>query len=195
MAHCKRSVRSLSFGYMKIFLFLAFFISSAHAGTLAGSITDSEGIAVGNAEVRVLRAGEEIKSRDRLGTKLITEFKASAAGTFEVPGLPDGSYTVQVTADGYTGLQMQAVVSATTTSPIEIKLESIKASSDITVTVKAKKKKIKANTSTSSREVNQETIQSLPQGDQIKLPQLIAATNPGIVQGSFGQMLRYVGSV
>ena len=57
----------------------------------------------------------------------------------------------------------------------------------LTLKVKAKKNLVSGSAPSSTREINKEMIQKLPQGDDIKLPKLLATTTPGIIQGPFGQ--------
>ncbi len=57
---------------------------------------------------------------------------------------------------------------------------------ELLLEVKAKKRLIEKTSSASKIEISKETIQKLPQGDQIKLSKLLAITTPGVVEGPFG---------
>jgi len=57
---------------------------------------------------------------------------------------------------------------------------------ELLLEVKAKKRLIEKTSAASKVEISKETIQKLPQGDQIKLSKLLATTTPGIVEGPFG---------
>ena len=57
---------------------------------------------------------------------------------------------------------------------------------ELLLEVKAKKRLIEKTSAASKVEINKETIQKLPQGDQIKLSRLLAITTPGVVEGAFG---------
>jgi hypothetical protein len=52
--------------------------------------------------------------------------------------------------------------------------------------VKAKKRLIEKTSAASKVTLNQESIRRLPQGDQVRLNQLLASTTPGIIEGGFG---------
>jgi outer membrane receptor protein involved in Fe transport len=58
---------------------------------------------------------------------------------------------------------------------------------EMVVQVKAKKRLIQNNSAISSVELNKEQISKLPQGQSVSLPKLLGTTNPGVVQGAFGQ--------
>ena len=60
-------------------------------GVILGTVTDPSGAVVPGAEVTVRN----------LNTGLTTTVKTSSAGTFEVPSLPIGSYSVQVAMSGF----------------------------------------------------------------------------------------------
>jgi len=57
---------------------------------------------------------------------------------------------------------------------------------EMTIKVRAKRNLVSSAPS-STKEINKDTIETLPQGDDIKLPKLLATTIPGIIQGPFGQ--------
>ena len=54
--------------------------------------------------------------------------------------------------------------------------------------VKAKRHLVQSSASTSNTEIDQQTISTMPQREEISLPKLITTTTPGTVQGPFGQM-------
>ncbi len=58
---------------------------------------------------------------------------------------------------------------------------------EIILNVHAKKKLTQSSSSVSSSQIDKSDIEMLPQGDNIKLPKLMATTTPGIVSGPFGQ--------
>jgi hypothetical protein len=70
------------------------------SGTIFGSVKDSTGAVIPNAEVT---ATELSKGVARTTT-------SSAAGTFSLPNLPPGTYTVQVSAQGFQTLAKSGVI-------------------------------------------------------------------------------------
>ena len=59
---------------------------------------------------------------------------------------------------------------------------------ELVVEVKASKRLIEKSSTASQVNINKETIQTLPQGDQVKLSKLIASTTPGVIEGPFGAL-------
>ncbi|MFZ9594634.1 MAG: TonB-dependent receptor [Bdellovibrionia bacterium] len=59
---------------------------------------------------------------------------------------------------------------------------------ELVLEVKAKRKLIEPAQVSSRVKLTQESIRSLPQGEQVSLSQLISSTTPGVVQGPFGSL-------
>jgi len=70
------------------------------SGTIFGSVQDSTGARVSNATIT---ASEPLKGVTRTAT-------ASSTGTFSLPNLPPGTYTVDVTAPGFDTLSKSGVI-------------------------------------------------------------------------------------
>jgi outer membrane cobalamin receptor len=147
------------------------------AAGISGSVLDSQEISVGGASVKVFDTSHH----------LVKQVEAGAAGEFEIVPMAPGEYSVEVNAPGYQLFQQNVHVNAAASTQILAHLNANGKPTEMTVTVKAVKNKVAGHGATSSKEVNQDAIQSLPQGDDVKLPKLLATTMPGIVEGPFGQ--------
>ncbi len=163
---------------------LANFFSTASvagtSGSVSGTVLDQDGIAVGGAHVKILSEN---------GSTLF-EKTTGAAGDFEAYPLDFGNYTVVTEANDFNPNRFSLHIASGANAELKIQLKQNHQSSDepvMTVKVQAKRNLVSGTAPSSTREINKETIQALPQGDDIKLPKLLATTNPGIIQGPFGQ--------
>ena len=169
---------------LSIVLVIGFLTSPSFAlttGTISGTVLDAEGIAVGNAHVQVTSA---------LGV-VLKELETGGAGEYEIYPLEFGDYSVDIQANGYKAVHQAVHLASGGNAVVDARLVSSGGQSsgkEMTIEVKAKKNRVNGSATSSAREMNKEMIQNLPQGDDVKLPKLLAATNPGIVQGAFGQM-------
>ncbi len=92
----ERIAALLRFGALVSILLAATLLAFAQgaevtAGTLTGSITDASGAVLAGAQVRVSNAG----------TGLTRQAQTDSSGSFSIPQLPAGSYTVAVEAPGF----------------------------------------------------------------------------------------------
>jgi hypothetical protein len=78
------------------------------AGTVAGTVTGPDGAPVAGAEVTVLDTPRTATS--------------GADGGYEVGPLPDGEWTLRVTADGFRARQVPVAVTAGQTTPVDVQL-------------------------------------------------------------------------
>jgi outer membrane cobalamin receptor len=164
---CKEFAFGITLGNMKMFqrfLFLGcvLFTSSSYAlnqSSISGTALDSDGISVSDAKVTVFTAQIHQKVKQTV---------TGAAGDFKT--------------DVHVSSGAEAEVKATL-----ISASAKTTGKEMTITVKAKKNLVSGSAPSSTREVNQEMIQKLPEGDDVKLPKLLATTTPGIIQGPFGQ--------
>jgi outer membrane receptor protein involved in Fe transport len=150
---------------------------AATDGSLSGTVVDGDGVAVANADIKVLK--------DTAVFKIAT---ASATGEFSVFPLEFGDYVLSVTAPGFENYQAEFHAASGGSVNLEVKLSPVGKSKEMVITVRAKKHSIQSGESRSSVEINHDDVASLPQSDQIKLPKLISSTMPGVVSGSFGQL-------
>jgi outer membrane receptor protein involved in Fe transport len=163
-------------------LCVSFFAQSSHAlsqSGISGTILDDQGVAVSDAKVQVFDSAK----------KLTQESVSGAAGDFEAYPIDFGDYTVKVNAAGFAPYESQVHVSSGGTTGLNIALVAAGGAhpQELTIAVKAKKNLVSGSAAASSREVDHEMIEELPEGDDVKLPKLLATTTPGIIQGPFGQ--------
>ena len=160
-------------------------------GSISGSVTDAQGIAVPAAVV-------ELQSMD--GKHLETA-KSSTTGEFQFFSVIFGDYQVKVNSAGFLLNTTIVHVASSNDSQVKVGLVAAAGSEDNTsasapkalatemlLEVRAKRNLIQHSGGGSSTQINQEMIKRLPQGEQVSLPQLISSTTPGVVQGAFGQM-------
>ncbi|PWU10749.1 MAG: hypothetical protein C5B47_01755 [Verrucomicrobia bacterium] len=156
------------------------FAASAWAGTegsISGTVTDPQGIAVSNATVKIISAqGVALK-----------EITTSQTGEFQIFPLQFGSYDVIVNLSDFEPYKATVQVGSGGNSQIEIHLQPKVTGKEMVLEVKAKKHLIPSSAAVSSTEISHEKIETLPQGNDISLPKLLATTTPGAVQGPFGQ--------
>src|SRR5579871_3147316 len=67
--------------------------------SLSGTVTDSTGALVPNAKIETLS--------DQTGLRRQTV--SGSAGTYQIPGLPIGTYTIKVTKEGFKPLEIKNV--------------------------------------------------------------------------------------
>jgi len=159
-------------------IFLTTPVFAGTSGSISGSVSDEQGISVGGAQIQILSHDQKVARRVTSG----------GAGDFEVFPLDFGDYTVQIDAQGFAPFKTEIHIASGVAAQLQAKLVSSQTKEkEMTIEVKAKKNLVSGAAPSSTREVNKEMIQSLPQGDDIKLPKLLATTTPGIVSGPFGQ--------
>ncbi len=103
-------------------------VAQSDQGSLSGSVLDSTGALVPNAEITLTGAG----------TGVVHKTTASSSGTYHFPYLQVGIYNVTVTATGFktaeqTGVQIQV----NTTAALDITLQPGEASTTVTVVADA----------------------------------------------------------
>jgi hypothetical protein len=99
--------------------------AQAVSGTILGTVTDSGGAAVTNAQVAIVLTGQQ------------TTYNAvtNESGNFTEPDLPSGTYTVTVTAPGFKRETRENIsVITNTTARVDVTLAAGSASETITVT-------------------------------------------------------------
>ena len=149
-------------------------------GSISGVVQDSKGPIEG-ASVKVFRQNQLGKEQP------IQTVIALPSEKFHVD-LKVGDYEVLIEKPGFASYSYSVHVTSGGDSHGEFQLDPQLGSKEMVVEVKAKRRLIHTSASTSSTEINQEEIRKLPQGSEISLPKLLASTNPGVVQGAFGQL-------
>src|SRR5580692_7699165 len=85
------SARSAALGLVLALSIVLVLHAQVVGGTISGSITDSTGAAVGNAQVLV--------HNDETGNE--RHLQSGPDGRYAAPSVPVGTYTVTATADGF----------------------------------------------------------------------------------------------
>lgn len=148
-------------------------------GTVTGTVTDIAGKPVSNANVALQNAN---------GAS-VGEAKTDAQGRFSVPNLAPGTYAVAVVAPGYSNATSIATTTAGTNASVTVALTK---SDTIDVQVNAKRLDQARNgllpeTGSSIYRITQADIQSMPQGENTPLNQVLLQA-PGVADDSYGQL-------
>lgn len=150
-------------------------------GAIQGTVRDGQGAAVGGALVAVDGGGVSVSATTR------------SDGAYGVYELPFGAYQVRVAAPGFAPGLRSVDVSSGAVVPLDVSLAPVSASAQADVeaapvTVMAARLRLDRSSSVSSQTINRVQIAKLPGGDVQPLPKVLTETNPGFVQGSFGQV-------
>jgi outer membrane receptor protein involved in Fe transport len=145
-------------------------------GGVSGNVTDNQGIAVSGAVIQLQKDGVVVKT-----------VQTTVTGDYQIYPVTLGDYTLSVKILGYSPYTAAVHVAGDSTTQADIQLAAPVQGKEIVLNVQAKRHAVQTTAATSSKEVNAKQIEELPQGDNISLPHLIASTNPGVVQGPFGQ--------
>lgn len=132
---------------------LAPFVCSGQAvsGTLVGTVTDSTGANVANAQVTILLTGQSS----------VYNSVTNESGNFTEPNLPSGTYTITVVAPGFKKETRENIVLLTnTTTRVDISLAT--GSSSETVTVTAAPPLLQTDRADISSSLEQHQIANLP---------------------------------
>jgi outer membrane receptor for ferrienterochelin and colicin len=162
---------------MILFLFLSVgpFSRAAVDGAISGSVQDPTGVALPNVMVQLVDEGGGA----------VMNVQSSATGEYRFFPVQFGDYQISVKVTGFIPTLVDVHVSSGAESQVTVTLQT--QAREIVLNVKAKKRLIQKSASVSRVEINKEAIANMPQGENIKLPKLLASTTPGIVQGAFGQ--------
>src|SRR5260221_1762589 len=147
-------LKKLAFSPLMVPLLVLVFAASSFAQTTAsiqGTVSDQRGAAVVGAKVTVKNTALGIERTPQ----------TSSTGSYEVPALPPGTYSVQVQIAGFeTQLAKNLVLQVSQNSVQNFGLKV--ASTSEVVTVKATAPAIKTTTMTVGQTINQRTVQEIP---------------------------------
>ena len=147
-------LKKVAFSQLMLSLVLLVFAVSAFAQTtssIQGTVTDQNGAAVVGAQVLVKNTA--------LGIERTTQ--TSSTGSYEVPGLPPGTYSVQIQSAGFeTQLAKNLVLQVSQNSVQNFGLKV--ASTSEVVTVEATAPLIESTTITVGQTIDQRTVQQIP---------------------------------
>jgi hypothetical protein len=147
-------LRRFAFSRWALSLLFLLFTATGFAQTTAkilGTVTDQSGAAISGASVTV--------KNDALGIERITQ--TSGTGSYEVPALPPGKYSVQVQMNGFqTQVTKDLILEVSNNAVQNFGLRV--ASTNEVVTVEAAAPVIEATTMTVGQTINQRTVQDIP---------------------------------
>src|SRR5712675_1011698 len=145
-------LKKLALAPLMVPLLILVFAASSFAQTTAsiqGTVSDQSGAAVVGAKVTVKALGMERTTQ------------TSSTGSYEVPALPPGTYSVQVQMTGFeTQLAKDLVLQVSKNSVQNFGLKV--ASTSEVVTVEATAPAIETTTMTVGQTINQRTVQEIP---------------------------------
>src|SRR3954463_10264229 len=147
-------LKKVAFSPLMLSLLLLMFAVSAfsqNAAKIVGTVSDQSGAAVVGATVTVKNTG--------LGVERTTQ--TNSTGSYEVPALPPGTYSVQVQMTGFeTQVAKNLVLQVSQNSVQNFGLKV--ASTSEVVTVEATAPVIESTTMTVGQTINQRTVQEIP---------------------------------
>jgi len=145
------------------------------SGDIVGTVTDQSGAIVPNASVTV----------SNKATGEVQTTKTNSSGSYRVPLLKPGDYTILVAAPGFEQASVLASVNASTTATADVRLTVGSASQTVEVTANAEI--LHTEAADLSTTFSQQQVQSLPNpGNDLTF---VAQTAPGSVmntQGGYG---------
>ncbi len=130
-------------------LLAAIAIGQGGTGQISGTVTDPNGAVVPGATVTVTNKG----------TNLVREATTNSEGTYSIPLLPPGNYTVEVKANGFGNYSSSAIVTITQTTVVDSQLS---VGGNINNVVNVDAPTLQVETSQNGRTVTGETITQLP---------------------------------
>src|SRR5216683_460359 len=155
--------------------------------SVIGTVTDPTGAAVVGASVTVKNAAQGIARSATTG----------ASGGYEVPALPPGVYSVQVTMKGFQSQQAKDLILAVSQNSVQNFSLAVASSSEV-VTVEATAPLVETTTMTVGQSIDQKVVQEIPLNGRhfvdlgllipgsVTPPQNGFLTAPLRGQGSFG---------
>src|SRR5712691_7346918 len=138
-----------------LFAMSAFWAGQAHAqvsgATLAGTVTDSSGAVIPNAQVSITH----------VATGVTRNVSSGGAGFYTAPNLLPGTYDIRVTAPGFsTQVQKGITLTVGAQQALDIKMQVGQVSQTVEVTTEAPT--VELTSSTISAVVNATTVRELP---------------------------------
>ncbi len=120
-------------------------------GVVTGSVADSTGAVIPNAELTLTNDGTGVSQQDKAGSN----------GSFRFGLVPPGTYTLTVKAQGFTTREIKnIVVEASSTVPVAVTMSV--ASASTTVEVTAQETMVQTATSDLATTINQHMIENIP---------------------------------
>ena len=154
VAQFRARTRQLLFSAFAIAALIISVVSPASAQTTAsikGTVTDASGAAVAGAKITIKNSS--------LGIERMTE--TSSSGDYEVPALPPGTYSVEVSKDGFQKQQANSVVIAVSQNTLQNFALAISTASEILL-VESTPPVIDATTITVGQVIDKTVVQEIP---------------------------------
>lgn len=149
-------------------------------GSIVGTVTDQTGAAIPNATIDVTN----------VATGLKLHATADAAGGFEIPAVPRGSYTAEVQAQGFQSQIVKFTVKVATSQTLVFKLAPGAVSTTLTVTDAAPL--VDTTDATIGATIQGKQVTDLPLNGR-NFTQL-ALLSPGVTRGAYGDIASGGGS-
>jgi outer membrane receptor protein involved in Fe transport len=151
-------------------------LAQATTGTLRGTVTDANGGAVAGANVTV-------KSE---ATGTVSPIKTTGEGTFDVPALQPGTYTVTVEAPGFKrSVSTGVAVKIGIVNPVAVVLEAGNVSETVTVTSNTEEI-VQRDQAQISTTIDTRRVQDLPSNGAAGGIDTLALLAPGVVANRSG---------
>src|SRR4051795_1388464 len=147
-------LKKVAFSPLMLSLLLLMFAVSAfsqNAAKIVGTVSDQSGAAVVGATVTVKNTG--------LGVERTTQ--TNSTGSYEVPALPPGTYSVQVQMTGFETQVAKNLVLQVSQNSVQNFGLKVATTSEV-VTVEATAPLIESTTITVGQTINQRTVQEIP---------------------------------
>jgi outer membrane cobalamin receptor len=150
-------------------------------GSIQGLVHDIQGLPVIGASV-VAEGGAASVSAT-----------TGSQGAFQLLSLPMGDYSVRIQAQGYAPSLDTLTINSDAVLTLDEQLKALSATAEevgegAAVVVRGTRLRINPSAAVSSQDIDQAQIGALPGGATQSLPKVIYSTDPGFVQGSFGQV-------
>ncbi len=168
------SPRSLITLVLTLLLASTLVFAQRDLGTLTGTISDSQGAAVPNAQVKVVNDATNVEY----------DLETNSAGEFVRPALPPGTYTITVSARGFLKASHMIVV-VTPGDRIAVNLVLSVGDVNQTIEVTASAPLLETETSAQGANLNAAQMTDLPLGGQRNFAYL-ARLSPGVLEAEPG---------
>jgi len=154
VAQFRARTRKLLFSFFAIPALIVSVVSPASAQTTAsikGTVTDASGAVVAGAKITV--------KNPSLGIARTTETNES--GDYEVPALPPGTYSVEVSKDGFQKQQANSLIVAVSQNSVQSFSLSVASTSDVLV-VESTQPVIDSTSITVGQVIDKAVVQEIP---------------------------------
>lgn len=159
---------------LALFLFSSTAFAQYDTGSINGTVRDKSGAVVTDADVKITN----------IKTGRVDEVKTGGAGEYNVPGLPAGTYTVEVTHPGFEkGILSNVVLYATATRAADVELKVGADNEQVTVT--ADTLAVNTETSGSGGTIDGRQVENLPLNGR-DFTTLIALVPGSVTSAGFG---------